>query len=346
MKKIILTFTLVWAMFLGASAQSVVALHSASGVTMFQGSSGFVDAYGAAVDGDTIYLPGGAFASPSIIDKSLRIYGAGFHYDSTQVTLLTSIIGDIEIRENSSGTHIEGVRFKEGFESTSNTAISNFSFSRCFFDEGIRVYGSAHNVTNFSFIQCVFTLDVHIPNMTNSSFHNSIFTSYVSFSDGNVFSNSIFMYDYSGTSPTSNELFRSCDFNIVKNNIFLMTSRDPDYIFYASDSDGNMLYNNLFVSNNIDDGANQVTSGNYFGVPQADIFVNQTGNSFSFSHDYHLQAPATYLGNDGTQVGLYGGIFPLKEGFVPENPHFQMKNIANQTNSNGELEVEIKIEAQ
>ena len=85
---------------------------------------------------------------------------------------------------------------------------------------------------------------------------------------------------------------------------------------------------------------------NYTNIPQANIFVNQTGTTFNYTHDYHLQAPTTYLGTDGTQVGIYGGTFPYKEGAVPLNPHIQLKNIAPTTDANGDLQIQIQVKAQ
>jgi hypothetical protein len=85
---------------------------------------------------------------------------------------------------------------------------------------------------------------------------------------------------------------------------------------------------------------------NILGVPQQDIFVNQQGNSFSFSHDYNLQDPSLYLGTDGTEMGVFGGIFPVKPKYVPINPHIINKNIAPTTNNQGELEIQIQVAGQ
>lgn len=67
---------------------------------------------------------------------------------------------------------------------------------------------------------------------------------------------------------------------------------------------------------------------------------------FNYAHNYHLKSPTTYLGTDGTEVGIYGGTFPYKEGSVPRNPHIQLKNIASKTDDNGSLQIEIQVEAQ
>jgi hypothetical protein len=45
-------------------------------------------------------------------------------------------------------------------------------------------------------------------------------------------------------------------------------------------------------------------------------------------------------------VGIYGGLFPYKEGAVPLNPHISLKNIAPQTDVNGDLNIQLKVNAQ
>jgi hypothetical protein len=52
------------------------------------------------------------------------------------------------------------------------------------------------------------------------------------------------------------------------------------------------------------------------------------------------------MGTDATQIGLYGSVFPYKDGAVPINPHIQAKTIAPVTNSIGELNIDIKVAAQ
>jgi len=59
-----------------------------------------------------------------------------------------------------------------------------------------------------------------------------------------------------------------------------------------------------------------------------------------------LQSPSTYIGTDATECGIYGGIFPYKEGAVPYNPHIQQKSISSVTDINGNINVNIKVVAQ
>ena len=112
-----------------------------------------------------------------------------------------------------------------------------------------------------------------------------------------------------------------------------------------SDSDGNYIYNNIIVPNTISLG-NNYSNLNYIGIQQSNIFISQTGNAFDYTHNYHLQNPSQYLGTDGTQVGIYGGTTPFKEKGAPSNPQITNRNIATQTDVNGNLQISISSKAQ
>jgi len=150
--------------------------------------------------------------------------------------------------------------------------------------------------------------------------------------DGNVLLNN----------HNSSSIFTSISSSTIKNNIILSTGPMVNH------GVTNTLYNNLFVASSISyyNSANNYESNNYFSIAQADIFVNQTGNVFDFSHDYHLKNPELYIGTDGTQVGLYGGITPFKEMGVPTNPQVTTKTISKETDANGNLQINITVKAQ
>ena len=321
------------------NAQRTVALHSATGVKMYSGINPFIDAYTAAQNGDTIYLPGGSFAS-SVIDKQLFIYGAGYHPDSTVVTLPTLITNDINPGGNADGLMVEGVVFAVATSISLDVSASNMTFRRCRFNENINFQGYATPAgisTGNMFAECLFLKTVELSNTANCLFSNNIFIESVNNSKSNTFKNNIFL---------RNDLcFNQVNNNEISNNVFIFTSND--WLvggFYGSN--GNVFNNNLMVAATPNYGSNPITSNNYTGVAQADIFVNQTGYAFSYTHNYHLKNPATYPGSDGSQVGIYGGMFPFKTASVPSNPHIQFKSIASETNSAGELQIQIRVQAQ
>jgi hypothetical protein len=54
------------------------------------------------------------------------------------------------------------------------------------------------------------------------------------------------------------------------------------------------------------------------------VFVNYQ-QVFSYDADYHLNLPENFIGTSGNQVGIYGGLFPAKEGGVPGQSSYQLQ---------------------
>jgi hypothetical protein len=201
---------------------------------------------------------------------------------------------------------------------------------------------------NLYFEGCVIRNACRLENAENVCFTKCIFNSKIGNSVGNLFENNVFMcYLNSGEylfNKSSND--NQAGGNMIRNNV-IVTRGSYSNEYNISNTSGNNYYNNIFsvTGSYVSLGSNYVTSGNYYSVARDSIFVNQTGENFNYSHDYHLQKPEVYLGTDDTQVGLYGSMFPYKEGGIPSNPHFQEENIAP-TSSGGQLNVQIKAAAQ
>lgn len=317
----------------------VVALHGSSGQDYFYGSNAFVDAYNASLSGDTIYLPGGGFTSPTNFNKSLFIFGAGHYPDSTTATAKTNIIGNINLMDSADGFRIEGVDLTGSFTIVTDNTVNGVIIKYSRIQGGIVINSNVNgSSTNFSIINSVVIGAVNLSGVTNLGAFNSFFRNQISYSNGNLFQNNVFSYTYSGYLT---RYTLAGDNNVIQNNIFL---RGNEYISGIS----NQIYNNIFLGTDYAPyfGTSPIKSGNYYSVVQDSIFVNQTGSDFNYNHDYHLTNPVLYQGNDNTELGLYCGVHPYKEGAVPSNPHIQFENIAPTTDSNGFLNVEIKVKAQ
>ena len=315
-----------------------VALHSNGTVQHFEGASAFINAYDASASGDTIYLPGGSFNPPAEFAKMLSIIGAGHYADSSVVTAKTFINGNIVLREDADYCLFEGVHITGTFSTANNEAVDYLTVKSSSIDGNISFQGDLSNPSkNISFIRCVVR-HCNLGNAQNVYFANSIISNgSLTKSSGNLFENNIIL-----RSPShSTFVFVDGGNNTIKNNVI----KTFDYTSHISNGTGNTYYNNLFVSSGPLLGANAVASGNYLGVEPDGIFVNQTGVTFNYSHDYHLKQPEVWTGTDNTQIGIYGGTFPYKEGAIPSNPHFQEENIAP-TATGGQLNVQIKAAAQ
>ena len=183
---------------------------------MYSGINPFIDAYNAAQNGDTIYLPGGSFTS-AVINKQLFIYGAGYHPDSTTVTLPTLITNDINPGENADGLVVEGIIFSAAINTNYNVSASNMTFRRCRFNSTINFQGDATTgiCTGNLFAECVFITSLHLVNTANCLFTNNIFVININDSKSNTFKNNIFL---------RNELcFNQANNNEISNNVFIFT---------------------------------------------------------------------------------------------------------------------------
>ena len=324
-------------------SQAPVALHHNGTSTMYYTSSAFTDAYNTSLDGDTIYLPGGFFAGITI-DKKLTILGAGFHADSTLATYATQINGNINLGPNADTTHLEGLHITGYIQLTAaNNKIDKLKIRRNLIDGQININGdrltpSMHVEISGNVVKGALDLS----NTSNVVVTNNIFNSRLHYVYQGIIRNNVFTANpYIGWPIHQYNNVYDCDNSSIENNVFV----HPDETLGFAYCDNSIINKIIFGTSNIDYGNNFPTS-NYVGIGSSNILVNWTSSAYLFTENYHLQNSTTHLGADGSQVGIYGGLYPWKEGAVPVNPHIGSKNIAPQTNTNGELQVQIRVNAQ
>lgn len=339
MKRLLLLFFLI-GLFNLLEAQIIV-LHHLGEVEIFKGNSAFVDAYDASGSGDTLYFSGGTYFPPSKIEKELTLFGAGHYQDSTLVTGKTIISGDLVLENGAENFYIEGFQITGRLRVSNNHTISGLTCKRNRITSTIDFVGNQSNPSsNIAIIGSVFS-GGDFQYAENVLVNNCIISNgRFIYSYGNSFSNNIILYSYYSSSAY---VFSASNNNNISNNII---HRSDGYSNNVATGDGNVFYNNVFSQTTPVLGSNPSILNNQYGINLDDLFVNQTGVDFDYSHNYHLQGNELYLGTDGTQIGIYGGIFPYKEGAVPSNPHFQINNSSSTTDSDGNLPVYIQVKAQ
>ena len=225
------------------------------------------------------------------------------------------------------------------FTFSDNESVNQVVVKRCKINGSLNVVGNlSFPSTNFGLFGSVVLANIDLANAQNVLISNSIIQSRVFNSIGNAFNNNIMLdeYAYYGNEATING-----NNNQVNNNVFRKINT-----VHLIVGNGNIANNNLCSLAAPSFGTLPTLSGNYFGIAETVIFVNHTGGSFDYANNYHLQSITSYLGLDGTQVGIYGGLFPYKETAIPANPHIESKTIAPQTNSSGELNIQVVVKAQ
>lgn len=332
-------FLCILAIFLAnfAVAQSKkVALHHAGTTTIFLGNNALVQSVAAAVDGDTIYIPGG-YWDPANIDKRLTIFGAGHYPDSTQATGITHLTGGFGIFPGADSAFLQGLEIN-GDINFSGGLVSYVTINRCAFNSTTLGSQTDHITYSENLIRSVV-------NANNASDFLSIKNNYIggyisNIVQGALIENNLFNYQWQGVWYTP-YILNAVNGSLIRNNIFM----EPSPSGINNGNSNNLFQNNLFtMSPNY--GTNTAT-GNYENISAANLFVNYTAiNAFYYTDDYHLQTPAAYIGTDATQVGIYGGLHPFKMASVPSNPHIRTNNTAQTTDLNGNLNVNISVGAQ
>ena len=333
MKKIVFILLLFAVSY--SFGQVRVTLQHQRATTLFSGTQPLQDAYTAAANGDTIYLPGTTFTGLTIA-KQLVIYGTGHYPDSTTATGI-SVINGFSFNAGSDNSVLEGVEIAGNLNNNSyEVKVDSVTITKCHITGGIQLYSNYFDNThpkcvNWKIKQSVIDGNIDCSDASTIQFSNNIIGGTIGdlFESGLIVNN-IFL-DY------NNYLFGSVNSSLIQNNIILDN-------YFMNTCQFNTIQYNIFV-NTPTIGTNTAIS-NYFPVTQSTIFVNQSGNSFSYSQNYNLQSPATYPGNDNTQVGIYGGMYPYKEGAVPFNPHIISKSIPQNTDLGGHLNINIKVGAQ
>ncbi|MBP6414787.1 MAG: hypothetical protein KA450_15195 [Bacteroidia bacterium] len=323
-----------------------------------------------AIAGDTIYIEGSATPyGQALATKSITIIGEGY-YDLLSETVLL----DVDVR--ASDVYISGIRGSILFSTNlaSFTTINNVTVERCYLQSGtISIIGnpnaSSHAIaSDIAFRNNIFD-NVWVGFAVSSQFDTKLMV------DSIILENNIFTHSgFQVRNPTNTIGLATF---ILRNNLFIDGVRQNangnntlfydgffftaiydaviyNNIFYAANPQGCTtctLFNNLSFQNGVND---SLPSSQNNIVAQDPLFVNYPllGGTFDFTHDYHLQqtpiqSPCIGTGNPiGTDIGIYGGLYPFEIGAGPKIPIVDYVNISNnavQQNSTFYLQFDAKV---
>lgn len=298
-------------------------------------------AYTGAASGDYIYLPAGNFTLGVNITKIVHFIGAGFDPTASITTGTTNIAGNLIITTAASGSSFEGFYLSGNFQiigSVSNIALSYLNFNRT--DPQTESQFWAWN--NCIVKNCVAREYLYLGSANAQGSNNLVINSIV---------NSCHAMNLS--------IIKNCIINKFNAGSFsfydIKNSTVKNCIIGSPGLNGTSL-NVQFLNNTTTAGAGQLANGVVnsselnctYGITAPNTFVSATGFTYNQTLDYNVKttSPANNGGDDGTDMGVYGGSTPWKAGAVPSNPHIFFKNISNTTDANGNLPVQIKVSAQ
>ena len=301
-----------------------------------------------AVNGDTLYLPGGGFAiSPTTINKILHWVGQGHYPDSTKATMPTRITSALVFSGSCDNSSFEGIYFTTTLSFGSSTDdVFNIKMKRCRVDGTMTLRSSSlgNPLLNFQISECVLK-DLNANNGSNCLIEKSLISGVTQY-----FFQSNFIHNNFNTNSTN--LIYYCQSCQYIDNVFA-----GSYGFYYSNS--NVLTNNLFVSVLPNYGTNS-GNNNIYNIGSSNIYTDITHSinvtTFSYDNNYHLKISATGTAesdgstvgitgkaSDNTNAGIYGTTTPYKT--IPYYPHIKTATIANEA-VNDQLGVTINAEAQ
>lgn len=286
---------------LGIKAQSdatMAILQTGDEVKVFNGVDALKNAYNeAAATGSTITLSEGIFNSPGNIKKAVDIYGVGFEGDAqngvNQPTVINSAISFLTGSDEQSlkNFKIEGVYIKGAIniQQTSELLINKCRF--------LNLYFSGNNAQSITIKQSVIERSIEGSNEIR----------------GLDIENCYIGYRFLASHPDNQVLFNHC---------ILPTGSEGGH---AKATYTNCIFNGLYragiaansvVKNCIlkDISVSDCMTENNWTTNGADIFddggypENYYGCFYDSNRTYKLKDPETYVGTDGTEVGICGGL--------------------------------------
>ena len=316
-----------------ALAQNQVAtLQHEGDISVFFGENALANAHEAAANGDTITLSSGNF-NGCTLSKAVTIHGAGCVEDTIagfEPTIVSSAVG-LAVDNDTVPFMIEGVYFNTEIhtlafcknisftkcninflnmdyyywnQSTGTHPIIGLNIVNCLIKDG-KFYGSAATIVN-----SVVKLTLH--NQNNQNNINTIYNSVIVCNDNIHLNNS----------SITNSIIATAANNSVTNTTF------HNCIGIQ------MVDSSLFVG--------QLNTTNMTVDSYDDVFETFAGE-VTYDNIYQLKDEIvnTFLGNDGTEVGIYGGMRP----YNTRPPYMIIKtiNVAGRTTEDDKLSVEIEL---
>lgn len=281
---------------------------------IFDGADALKEALEAApATGGVITLSSGTFnAAP--ITKSVSIYGAGWVTEasnpptgeadnSLKPTIVTGSNWTITLDEGvTGGIHLEGIKVNASGNQSFYvfTAIDGLDILKCYFDKGIAFEKQNDHVV---ITQCYIAGAI-------ANGHDVLVQ--------NCYSNLNYAAPFS---DASNIVFNHCilvnghNYNSINNKFRCINS----FVWTEYNYKAQVYQYCVFGRSNLD--GFEGSSNDWLNVKDnSNIFTDQNNSAYSDTRTFQLsdEAKATYIGNDGTEVGVNGGNYPWNK--TPHTP--------------------------
>lgn len=323
MKHLIFSILLIISVIIAPAQSPLMATLDHNGeITHFYNSNALASAVSAAEDGDIITLSSGSFNGTNI-SKSITLRGAGMDNIYGEATYIKS---EIAFTDTIQRLQIEDLSAL--FIIFQNGKVYNLNVERCY----IKTFRN-QNYNNIEFLTCKNCRIDNIRNNTyatiqSSQILNSVIAYLSDISNAQIY-NSIL-------SPNS-----SCTNSVFWNSIIPSSERLHNTNSAYNCIGWNGGSNNIFYSCS---GSNNTSIRSNISIFKDTSISTSSFNADFLSYELSDDIKSTYLGNDGTEVGIYGGVYPYTS--KPTTPKITKCNVANKSTVDGKLSVEIEVSAQ
>lgn len=315
-RTLLLICTLLCANVLFAQEQLATLKHNGN-ISVYYGANAFVEAYNAAANGDIITLSDGTF-NATTISKEITLRGNGAQPDSVRGTQGTYFFSQIQIQNlgDSASFEAEGIYFHDFQVSYSydikltNCCVRNIKARGCGLQARNCIFygqmeGSATHPHNFTHCICI-------------QFSHSSHTSFPHYS---TFTNSIIR----------GSVYNVEAWSTVLNNCIVISAAN-NIPFYQTSNNSILCgpWSNLPGTTNV-------------AMEVSDVFETWNGETFFPDYNnYKLKGNVanSVLGNDGTQVGIFGGDIPFS--FTPFYSVIKRLDVPNTPDENGMLNIDVE----
>ena len=325
MKKILLSIVaLCCTVVAGAqnsSQQLSAILQKGDVATIYYGADALKSAYNAAENGSVITLTSGLFNSPGNIQKSVSIYGVGFEDGINEGVTKTTIGGAVNFLAGSDGNTTQNAKLEGVYVNNSIYVrqVENLTIAKCQFSDLIF---NGTNVNGVLVRQCYFG-NVNAKNNVLASL--TVKNCYMAGYAYDITSDSQALFDH--CIIVDGKYSHACFPASYTNNIITHSWGDNDNLTglrYGSYAEKNIFTRSTFSSN-------VISVNNWFSVNCDALFSDADNIAYNTSRTFTLKSPETYVGTDGTPVGVTGGDYPWYK--VPSLPYVKdLKATVNGTN--------------
>ena len=329
MKRVLLTIALVISAIVTVKAQQIAVVSQSGSASIYKT---FPEAVEGATPGSTVYLPGGGIVLTDTlrIYKRLTIIGVGYNIASGHADGFTTIQGNVNFLEGSSGSIIEGCHISGGVNiGTADFAVKSVTVKYCNLGYiTIKNRECSDVVINQNYIRGNSNFGYSNARVTNNIMYHTTMNL-----DGGVFSYNVYisqMHQYSrlGKPYTEWDSPQGFSNSIISYNCLIQCGG-------WSPGSGSQAFGNLHdgTISGFEDGNTKISS--FSGV-----FVYYNG-SVALTSNFHFTEEYQEYEN---KVGIYAGS-GFNDSGLPPVPYISYKYVPDHTDSDGNLNIKIRAKA-